>query len=394
MLSKILSNKVIYIHIFVWVVYTLYFGSLIKYFYGYPLSIAFIVQTLLHRLGDALFFYANTLWVLPKYFSYANIHKLIIAFIFVVICYILNQYALEFYIFQYLKVIMPNDEPVLFRVISQAVLQASNFIVFSLGYYFSQRVIQQQKEIAQKDVSIAQKDTEIANEKAVVAEQKVVLIKKEIELAEEREKNAILAKEKAQAEMAFLRAQINPHFLFNSLNLIYSKVITSTKEVAAESILDFSRMMQYATSTKMQEDTVDVDGEIGFVKDYIKLFKARNRQGAYIDFEEEGYFGSHRVVPMVLITMVENALKHGLIDDPSNPIIIRASLIDDFFVFMVSNPKNPYPNDIAGKGNTGVGVPNIIKRLNAVYKKGGSTLESEDLKDDYIVTFTVNYKLI
>ena len=194
--------------------------------------------------------------------------------------------------------------------------------------------------------------------------------------------------------MAFLRAQINPHFLFNSLNLIYSKVITSTKEVAAELILDFSRMMQYATSTKMQEDTVDVNGEIGFVKDYITLFKARNRQGAYIDFEEEGYFGSHRVVPMVLITMVENAFKHGLIDDPNNPIIIRASLIDDFFVFMVSNPKNPYPNDVAGKGNTGVGIPNIIKRLDAVYKNGGFTLESEDLKDDYIVTFTVNYKLI
>jgi hypothetical protein len=75
-------------------------------------------------------------------------------------------------------------------------------------------------------------------------------------------------------------------------------------------------------------------------------------------------------------------------------LIIRTSLIDDFFVFMVSNPKNPYPNDIAGKGNTGVGIPNIIKRLDAVYKDGGFTLESEDLKDDYIVTFTVNYNNI
>jgi LytS/YehU family sensor histidine kinase len=97
---------------------------------------------------------------------------------------------------------------------------------------------------------------------------------------------------------------------------------------------------------------------------------------------------------MVLITIVENALKHGLVDDPNNPLIIRTSLIDDFFVFMVSNPKNPYPNDIAGKGNTGVGIPNIIKRLDAVYKDGGFTLESEDLKDDYIVTFTVNYNNI
>ncbi len=387
MLKKIASNKVVQTHAIVWIVYTLYFSSLLKYFYNVPLSISFVSQIILHKVGDVLLFYLNAFVVLPKYFSLKKSFLLITSFIFCVFCYVLYFYFLEFYAFQFLRITIPNDKPVFIQVISQAVLTGSNYIIFALGYYFSQRIIQQQKEIAQKD-------TEIANEKAVVAEQELVLVKKEKELAEEKEKNAILAKEKAQAEMAFLRAQINPHFLFNSLNLIYSKIITSTKEIAGELILDFSKMMQYATSTKMQEDTVDVNGEIGFVKDYIKLFKARNRQGAYIDFEEEGYFGSHRVVPMVLITMVENAFKHGLIDDPNNPIIIRASLIDDFFVFMVSNPKNPYPNDVAGKGNTGVGIPNIIKRLNAVYKNGGFTLESENLKDDYIVTFTVNYKLI
>ena len=394
MLKKIASNKVVQTHAIVWTLYTLYFSSLLKYFYNVPLSISFVSQIILHKVGDVLLFYVNAFVVLPKYFSLKKSFLLITSFIFCVFCYVLYFYFLEFYAFQFLKITIPGDKPEFNQIVAQSILTGSNFIIFALGYYFSQRVIQQQKDIAQKNIAIARKDTEIANQKAVVAEQELVLVKKEKELAEEKEKNAILAKEKAQAEMAFLRAQINPHFLFNSLNLIYSKVITSTKDVAAELILDFSRMMQYATSTKMQEDTVDVNGEIGFVRDYIKLFKARNRQGAYIDFEEEGYFGSHRVVPMVLITMLENALKHGLIDDPNNPIIIRASLIDDFFVFMVSNPKNPYPNDVAGKGNTGVGIPNIIKRLDAVYKNGGFTLESEDLKDDYIVTFTVNYKLI
>ena len=387
MLKKIVSNKIVQSHAFIWIIYILYITSLIKYFYGITLSVSFVGQVLLHRLGDILLFYANAFWVFPKFFSFKKIYLLITSFVVVVISYVGYNYISEFYVFQFLKITLPNDVPVLSQVISQSILQASNFIIFALGYYFSQRVIQQQKAIARKDV-------EIANQKAVVAEQELVLVKKEKELAEEKEKNAILAKEKAQAEMAFLRAQINPHFLFNTLNLIQSKIITSTKEIASELIVDFSEMMQYATGTKMQEDTVDLGGEFKFLNQYLKLFKARNRQGAYIDFEEEGYFGSHRVVPMVLITMVENALKHGLYDDPNNPIIIRASLIDDFFVFMVQNPKNPYSNDIAGKGNTGVGVPNIIKRLAAVYKNGGFTLESEDLKDDYIVTFTVNYKLI
>lgn len=394
MFKKILSNKIINKHILVWSLYTLYFSSLAKYFYDVPISISFVTQTILHKLGDVLLFYVNAFIIFPKYFSLEKLYLLIITFIIGVASYVIYFYALEFYVFQFLNVSIPDDIPKFNRVVSLSILQASNFIVFALGYYFSQRIIQQRTEIARRDVAIAQRDTEIANQKAVVAEQKVVLIKKEKELAEEREINATLAKEKAQAEMAFLRAQINPHFLFNTLNLIYSKILTSTKEIAGEAIVDFSEMMQYATSTKLQDDTVDLGGELKFINRYLKLFKARNQHNAQIDYEEEGYFGSHRIVPMVLITMIENALKHGLVDDPANPVIIRASLVDDFFIFMVSNLKNPYPDNLSGKGNTGVGIPNIIKRLNSVYKKGGFTLESEDLKDDYIITFTVNYKLI
>ena len=393
MLKRIVLDKIVQIHAIIWIIYTLYYGILLQYFYGIKISPAFTGQIIFHKSGDILLFYAIALWILPKYFSWKKAHIFIFAFPFIFSCYVAYFYLNEFYLFKFFKLALPNDEPVFNQIIAQAFVGGSNFIIFALGYYFSQKVIQQQKEIAQRDIAIAQKDTEIANQKAIVAEQQIVLIKKEKELAEEREKNAILAKEKAQAEMAFLRAQINPHFLYNTLNLIHSKIITSTKEIASGVIVDFSEMMQYATGAKMQEDTVDLGGELKFLKLYLKLFKARNQQSAQIDFEEEGYFGSHRIVPMVIITMVENALKHGLIDDPKNPVIIRASMIDDFFVFMVRNPKNPYPDDLSGKGNTGVGIPNIIKRLNAVYKKGGFTLESEDLKDDYIVTFTINYKI-
>ena len=383
-------NRVARVHIAVWFLYTFYFASLITY-YESDISVPrFFAVLSFYRLGDIIFFYINSLYILPKFLNTKKVPLLVISFVLLLSLYLAYRYLFDYYIFPKigLQARLPLNES-----IAIGISQGGNFIIFSLGYYFSQKIIQQQKEIAQRDIAIAQKDTEIANEKAIVAEQQVVLIKKEKELAEEREKNAILAKEKAQAEMAFLRAQINPHFLYNTLNLIHSKIITSTKEIASGVIVDFSEMMQYATGAKMQEDTVDLGGELKFLKLYLKLFKARNQQSAQIDFEEEGYFSSHRIVPMVIITMVENALKHGLIDDPKNPVIIRASMIDDFFVFMVRNPKNPYPDDLSGKGNTGVGIPNIIKRLNAVYKKGGFTLESEDLKDDYIVTFTINYKI-
>ena len=376
MLKKIVFN----IHVVVWLIYLIYLTSLVKYFYNVPITIGFVGQTILHRLGDILLFYTLALWVFPNYFVLKKSFLFVLIFALSVFCYIAYYYSLEFYVFQFLKITVPNDIPVLSQVIPQAILQASNFTIFSIGYYFTQRVIQQQKDIAVKDV-------EITN-------QKIDIIRKDKKLSEEREKNAILAKEKAQAEMAFLRAQINPHFLFNTLNLIYGKILTSSKHIAGDIILEFSAMMQYATSTKMQEDTVDVSGEIDFVKRYLKMFKERNQHNAHIDYEEEGYMGSHRVVPMVLITIIENALKHGLVDDANHPLVVRVSLIDDYFVFMVSNLKNPKPDNIKGKGNTGVGIVNIIQRLNAVYKKGGFTLESENLKDDYLVTFTLNYKLI
>ena len=384
-------NRVARIHIAVWFLYTLYFAILITYYESNISVLKFFAVLSFYRLGDIIFFYTNSLYVLPKFLNSKKVPVLIISFISLLSLYLAYRYLFDYYIFPKigLQTRLPLNES-----IAIGISQGGNFIIFSLGYYFAQRVIQQQKEIAQRDITIAKKDTEIANQKAIVAEQQLVLIKKEKELAEERERNAILAKEKAQAEMAFLRAQINPHFLYNTLNLIYGKVLNSTKEVASDLILEFSDMMRYATGAKMQEDTVDLSGELNFVKGYLKMFKARNQQNANIDYEEEGYFGSHRVVPMVLITLIENALKHGLVDDPNHPLVVRVSMEDDFFVFMVRNLKNPKPESIMDRGNTGVGVVNIIKRLNAVYKKGGFTLESEDLKDDYIATFTVNYKII
>lgn len=363
MLRKILSNKVLNTHVIVWVMYVGYFSLLVKYFYNYTLSYSFIVQTILHRLGEISLFYTSAFWIFPKYSYLKKWFQLILTFTLVIASYIFYKYLIEFYVFQFLNATIPNDKPVLIKVISQAVSQGSNFIIFALGYHFAQRVIQQQKELTKKD----------------------------LELAEEKAKTAILEKEKSQAELAFLRSQINPHFMFNTLNMIYSKVRKANKE-AGEIVIEFANMMRYATSTKLQADEVDVRGELDFVKEYINIHKLRFNNMVYIDYDEEGYMGSYRIVPMVLITLVENAIKHGLFDDINHPLVIRASLIDNHFTFMVRNLKNLKPNGLDQKGNTGIGIINIEKRLAAVYKKGGYSLEKEETKEDYIVTFTVNFK--
>lgn len=379
MVKKKVLRSVTSIHIIVWFIYTLYYSLLLKYFYHIPFSKAFICQTVLHRFADIFLFYTIAIWVLPNYLNYRRIFQLLMSLIAVLFSYIFYCYLIEFKIFKLLGIEIQGDNPTFNQIISQSILQASNFIIFALGYYFAQKTIQQQKDIAGKEIEIAQ--------------QKIAIAKKELELAEEREKNAILAKEKAQAEMAFLRSQINPHFMFNTLNMIYSKVRAASKE-AGNIVIEFADMMRYATSTKLQEDEVDLRGELDFVQQYLSLHKQRNQQNAHIDYDEEGYFSSHRIVPMVLITLVENGIKHGLIDDPNFPLKIRASLIDDVFVFIVHNLKNGHSDQIMDRGNTGIGIKNIIKRLDAVYKNGGYSLDSEDGEEDYIVTFTVDFNLI
>lgn len=360
MFKKLVFNRILQIHILVWMLYTIYQASLIVYYNNYSSFFKFLLTFSFFRIGDILFFYTNSFWILPKYLNTKKIPILLLAFLSCLSLYLAFRYFLD----HYFLVLIDLQERIPSNVsISVGIAQGSNFIIFALGYYFAQRVIQQQKE----------------------------LTRAELELSEEKAKNAILEKEKSQAELAFLRSQINPHFMFNTLNMIYSKVFKTNKE-AGEIVVQFADMMKYATSTALQANEVDVRGELDFVKNYINLHLLRFHHSVYIDYDEEGYMMSHRIVPMVLITLVENAIKHGQIDDPNYPLIIRASLIDDYFSFMVHNLKNLKPNELDQKGNTGIGIVNIEKRLAAVYKNGGYTLEKEETKEDYIVTFTVNFK--
>ena len=348
-------------HLLSWTAYLTYYLIAYTFVYGQAFNLLSIISVIFINFTFVLAFYGSLLFLFPKFLY----HKRYILFIVGCFILLLTITLFRIAVFKYLFPIFLNNAEKIHVDAQFMILIFWNtqiFIVYALGYYFAQRVIQQQKELTQK----------------------------EIELAEQRARNAILEKEKSQAELAFLRSQINPHFMFNTLNMIYSKVFETNQE-AGEIVVQFSDMMQYVTSTKLQANEVDVSGELDFVKNYIDLHLKRFHYSVYIDYDEEGYMMSHRIVPMVLITLVENAIKHGQIDDPNFPLIIRASLIDDYFSFMVHNLKNLRPNGMEHK-NTGIGVVNIEKRLAAVYKNGGYSLEKEETEEDYIVTFTVNFK--
>ena len=348
-------------HSFIWVIYSIYYMIAYGFIFGQKLNIVLPANVILINISYSIVFYSSCLYLYPKFLDKRKYYTLIFALFFTILVSVLFRVIVFKFLFP-LVFVEAEKQEINQQEIILTFWNTQIYVFYALGYYFSQKVIQQQKELTQK----------------------------EIELAGQKARNAILQKEKSEAELAFLRSQINPHFMFNTLNMIYSKVFQTSKE-AGEIVLQFSDMMQYATSTRLQANEVDVRGELDFVKNYIELHLQRFNHTVFIDYDEEGYMMSHRIVPMVLITLVENAIKHGSLEDPNYPLIIRASLIDDYFSFMVHNMKNLRPNGLEHK-NTGIGVVNIEKRLAAVYQNGGYSLEKEETEEDYIVTFTVNFK--
>ncbi|MDO7852811.1 sensor histidine kinase [Hymenobacter convexus] len=179
-------------------------------------------------------------------------------------------------------------------------------------------------------------------------------------LRRERE-NRQLRAEKRAAEAAFLKTQINPHFLYNTLNMLFSMAYPVAKPVA-NAILKLSELMRY-----MLHDTpdglVDLEKEIDYLRNYLALYRLRFPDSFHVDFTVTGDPVGRRVAPLVLIPFVENAIKHGVLDDPENPVHIRLNIEGKQLQFEVENQRSDDNKDTT----TGIGLPNLRRRLELLY---------------------------
>jgi len=171
-----------------------------------------------------------------------------------------------------------------------------------------------------------------------------------------------LENENLIAELAFLKSQINPHFLFNSLNNIYSLAYQKS-EKTPEAILKLSEIMRYMLY-ESNEDKVELSNEIRYLENYIELQKLRFKDNIYIKFEINGDPLGLMITPLVLISFVENAFKHGIATDIENPIRIELNLSEGKLLFHVINIKSSLNKDITG----GIGLQNVQRRLSLIYK--------------------------
>lgn len=188
--------------------------------------------------------------------------------------------------------------------------------------------------------------------------------------------------EKLAAELHFLKAQINPHFLFNTLNNLYYLAFTQSPNTTTV-IEKLSQMMRYMIYDS-NAPKVPIGKEIDYMRNYIGLEQLRLNTDVPIEFRVDGQTGSQMIVPFVLITFLENAFKHGVSNSyPDSWVRSVITLDGNHCSFMVENSKLPAQFREA-EAKSGIGLQNVMRRLALSYP-GAYTLDVQDTADMYQV---------
>lgn len=205
-------------------------------------------------------------------------------------------------------------------------------------------------------------------------------------LQQQREKKE-LENQTLQSELKFLKSQINPHFLFNTLNSLYALTLKKS-DIAPEIVLRLSEMMRYMLYD-CNEKEVKLDKEITYMENYLELEKLRHGDKINIKLVIEGETQNDKIAPLLLIPFLENAFKHG-VKYTSMPSFVRMNIeINNRLLIMkIENSKISAKPKIADKRSGGIGLVNVKRRLDILYPNN-HILHIEDLPD----IFTVNLRL-
>ncbi len=163
------------------------------------------------------------------------------------------------------------------------------------------------------------------------------------------------------AEVNFLKSQINPHFLFNTLNSIYSQA-HSRSDKTEISILKLSELLRYVLYDS-GEDRVEITKDIQYINNYIDLQKIRLSSKIKVNYSVNGVMQGCRIAPMLLIAFIENAFKHGISYSQASYINIEINIIDEILTLLVSNPVVRDNSFVNG----GLGLKNVTRRLDLLY---------------------------
>lgn len=191
--------------------------------------------------------------------------------------------------------------------------------------------------------------------------------------------------EKNKAELALYKAQINPHFLFNTLNTLYGLMI-SQSEKAEPAFVKFTELLRYMYSNSTQDKTT-IGEEINYISEYIDLQLLRLNEHTNVCFTHREDDMSFEIAPMILITFIENAFKYGISSHIDSTISIDIQVKDGVLSLITENPVQKMLLPL----KEGIGVSNCRKRLDLLYPNA-YTLDIAKTEEYYKVVLTIKLK--
>lgn len=205
-------------------------------------------------------------------------------------------------------------------------------------------------------------------------------------LKREEDINRQYQHEKLHAELMLLRQQVNPHFLFNSLNNIHS-LANRKSDLTSEAIMKLSAILRYMLSENPSSE-IPVTREIAMIENYIDLQKLWMKNTIQVDLVVENVKESHYIEPFILNPLVENAFKYGALPGTDSVISIHLKMIGDWLHVQISNPV--LREKLSSAGSMGIGVNNVIRRLELCYP---GNYKMENVRKGNIYQINLSMKL-
>ncbi len=331
-------SKLFYLHLFFWIIYVT--GAvLVPYFVFHSKNTIFNITFFITSITC---FYVNYFIVVPKFFDADKLYKSFFAFFLSVAAFVMVRYFAE-------EMFLPQFFGI--RNYAKGI---------SFGFYFFDNIFY--------------------SSTTIFISTTFWFFKYSINAEEEKTK---LIEAKKTAELQALKTQINPHFIFNSLNNIYSLVYQNSDK-ALPALEELSQLLRYSTKD-LGEDTITLDKEIGYIDSLTALEKLRIKNPELLVFEKNISHPKLNISPMILVPFVENAFKHG--DFRNKGFDMKVSDDNQILHFYLLNYKKERMKDSV----SGIGIENVKKRLEILYPKKYE-LNIKDSQTEFVVDLKIDLR--
>jgi len=273
-----------------------------------------------YYLLNFIVFYTNYLFILPHYFKAKQYTKAWIGWILLLVCFIFLRYLVEEVMF-----------PKFIGIKNYTNATTIGFYIFDNIYYGAPIIIMSFFIWLVNDIITSEKE------------------------------KTILAEQKYNAEVSFLRNQINPHFIFNTMNNIYSLVYLKS-EKALSAIEKLSTIMRYVMK-ESDAKKIALSKETDYLNNFIDLQSLRVKGDSAVDFTINGETDNKMIAPLLLLPFVENGFKHGVTNDSERPFKIALTIKNNTIYFTCSNTIAIGKKD----ESSGIGLKNVKRRLALIY---------------------------